>query len=48
VGRDGGGSKVDLPDMLSGIFFAQGLDSKKLICPAGQSLEPLVWGRAAM
>ena len=46
VGRDGGGSKVDLPDMLSGIFFAQGLDSQKLICPSGQnwtcSMRPLL------
>src|SRR3954454_17662840 len=36
VGRDGGSSKVDLPDMLSGIFFAQGLDSQMADLPVGQ------------
>jgi hypothetical protein len=38
-GVDGGSSKVDLPDGTSGIFFAQGLDSRmpsqRLICPSG-------------
>jgi hypothetical protein len=33
VGRDGGSSKVDLPDVLSGIFFAQGLDSQTTDLP---------------
>ena len=28
-GVDGGSSKIDLPDVLSGIFFAQGLDGGK-------------------
>jgi hypothetical protein len=26
---DGGSSKIDLPDVLSGIFFAQGLDTDR-------------------
>jgi len=44
VGRDGGSCRVDLPDVLSGIFFAEGLDrrcSKKLTdLPVGQIYAP--------
>jgi hypothetical protein len=40
--RDGGSSKVDWPDMLSGIFFAQGLDRKLVICPSGRLKAPSV------
>jgi hypothetical protein len=37
VGRDGGSSNVDLPDVLSGIFFAAGLDSQMSDLPVGQN-----------
>ena len=37
VGRDGGSSRSDLGLRRSGIFFAEGLDSKSVICPSGKS-----------
>src|ERR1700738_1135249 len=37
VGRDGGRCRFDLGLRRSGIFFAEGLDSKSVICPSGKS-----------
>jgi hypothetical protein len=34
--RDGGSCRVDLPDVLSGLFFAAGLDSRTTDLPVGQ------------
>jgi hypothetical protein len=44
--RDGGSSKVDLPDMLSGIFFQTGLDRKSVICPSGKIISDVVPAKA--
>jgi hypothetical protein len=39
-GRDVASDSADLPDGLSGIFFARGLDKLLVICPSGQFVTP--------
>src|SRR5260370_966822 len=39
----GGGSRFDLGQRRSGIFFAEGLDTKSVICPSGKIIGRVGW-----